>query len=156
MITGRTVLLAPMHRMQGHRKTVWRSFPPEERFGIVLRDTKELIGEVNYCNYSSLSREAEIGIEVDDPDRGKGYGEDALFHFLDYLFFTMRLMRVQLAVVASNHAAHNLYQKLGFRDLELVKRGGYDVEQEELVDVIAMALEREEWLRQRQGYSFKH
>lgn len=155
MIMGRFVLLAPLHRMQGKETKALRRFPREERFGIVLRETEDLIGEVNYCNYSPTSREVEIGIEIDYRDRGKGYGEDALYHFLDYLFFTMQVLRVKLAVVVSNRQAHNLYEKLGFRDLEIIKSGGYDVEHEELVDVRMMALDREEWVMRRQTYSFK-
>jgi RimJ/RimL family protein N-acetyltransferase len=152
---GRTVLLAPLLRMQGKGKNRAQKFPPEERFGVVIRESEDLIGEVNYCNYSPMSQEVEIGIEIDYMDRGKGYGEDALYHFLDYLFFTMQVVRIKLSVVVSNQQAHKLYEKLGFRDLKIVKAGGYDVECEELVDVLMMVLDHEQWVIQRQGYSFK-
>lgn len=154
VITGRSVLLAPLSRMQGRKKTD-RRFPPEERFGIVVRETEELVGEINYCNYSPYQREVEIGIEIDSAGRGKGYGEDALYHFLDYLFFVMRVEAVKLAVMVNNQPAYRLYQKLGFQDLELIRGGGYDVEDEQLVDVRTMLLVEEQWRARRREYSFK-
>lgn len=153
MIIGRQVLLASAEPAEWARKV--SAFPAECRFCIVHKETEEIVGQVNYCGYTGKFTEVEIGIEIDYADRGKGYGEDALYHFLDYLFLTMHVQRVKLAVVITNQVARQLYQKLGFLQEKLVHAGGYDAEAEVFVDVIVMGLAANHWLVQRQSYVFK-
>lgn len=155
MITGRQVMLAPMEPRPANRKTsLSQNFPAEARFCIVTADTTAIVGEVNYSGFSPDTRDVEIGINIDYVDRGKGYGEDALYHFLTYLFDTMKLKCVKLAVVVGNRPARRLYAKLGFVECGLVENGGYDVEREELVDVMKMELSRDDWERVRRSYGF--
>lgn len=152
MITGRKVHLLPIQEEEMRYKGI---FPAEGRFSIRQAATTELIGEVNYCDYSPVHKRVEIGIEIAPDQRNLGYGEDALYHFLDYLFFEMQVREVALALIFNNYPALKLYVKLGFQETEVVKDGGYDVAREDFVDIILMQLNRRRWFKIREDYPFK-
>lgn len=153
MIIGRLVLLVSAEPAGWGGKR--SAFPAECRFCIVRKETEEIVGQVNYCGYTGKSAKVEIGIEIDYSDRGKGYGEDALYHFLDYLFLTMHVRLVKLAVMVNNQVARQLYQKLGFLQDKLVQAGGYDAAAETFADIVLMGLTADRWLVQRRKYVFK-
>jgi RimJ/RimL family protein N-acetyltransferase len=47
---------------------------------------------------------------------GRGYGTDAVRAVCRHGFEKMRLHKIMLTVVTENHAAHHVYQKVGFVD----------------------------------------
>lgn len=73
------------------------------------------VGVVAYRNLSRSRRSAELGIELDPPYRGKGYGSRAIRAFLRYLFGEMDLRKVWLRVFPENEPALRCYRRCGFR-----------------------------------------
>jgi RimJ/RimL family protein N-acetyltransferase len=83
----------------------------------------------------------------DEPQRGQGYGAEALRLLLDFAFGELNLRRVQLTVFSYNTAAIALYEKIGFMRegvfREFVYRDG------QTHDMILYGLLRREWEVQR-------
>jgi [ribosomal protein S5]-alanine N-acetyltransferase len=79
-----------------------------------------------------------------ESDRGRGYGTDALNATCDFGFGELRLERIGLEVMVSNERAMRSYEKAGFRR-EGVHRHA-EIVDGEFVDVMSMALLRDEWL----------
>jgi RimJ/RimL family protein N-acetyltransferase len=80
-----------------------------------------MIGEVAFRNLNRRLRQAEIGIEVRPPQRGRGYGPEAIRLLLGELFGRHGLDRVYLRVREWNRPARRAYEKVGFRYLRTVR-----------------------------------
>jgi RimJ/RimL family protein N-acetyltransferase len=114
-------------------------------FLICLLTDSRPIGTAGFHHVDYENGGAEFGIAIGEKGEwGKGYGTDALNAISDFGFGELRLERIELDVYAPNQRARRSYQKAGFR-VEGVMRhahfqhGGY-------VDVVRMALLRDEWL----------
>ena len=79
-------------------------------------------------------------------DRNRGIGTFAVSEMLKHGFGDMNLNRIELEVLASNSRAIHLYHKLGFSEEGLKRQAAY--KEGSYVDVICMALLREEWMQQ--------
>ena len=150
MITGRKIQLVSMDQLDSlayssNRENPVHIFPRNRRFSVILLATQEIIGEVNYCGFSPEDRKVEIGMEIRQDMRRQGYGEDALYHFLEFLFRAMLVNAVMLALFCDNLPAHRLYLKLGFTQKEIQLKGGYDAERQDFFDIIIMELTRKKW-----------
>jgi RimJ/RimL family protein N-acetyltransferase len=88
---------------------------------------------------------AAFGISIGEKDEwNKGYGTDALRAICDFGFGQLRLERIWLDVYEPNARARRSYEKAGFT-LEGTLRHGHFADGE-FVDVMRMALLRDEWL----------
>lgn len=120
-------------------------FPTQKRFIIELKETNQAIGEMNYCGYDQRRQVSEFGIKLLPEARGKGYGKDALSHFLEFMFNHLNLNKIELTSQADNLIAHKLYRKLGFQPIGIIRQGGYNSKTGRLTDVLYMDLLRSEW-----------
>lgn len=78
-------------------------------------DNKMLIGHVGLYNIDFRIRKAEFAILIADKEsRGKGFGRLCTEYLLEYGFNQLNLNRIELAVLASNKEAIDLYLKNGF------------------------------------------
>ena len=59
---------------------------------------------------------------VDDAIRGKGYGYEMLSLGLKYAFEILGVDKVTLGVYEHHDRAHRCYEKVGFKDVELVEK----------------------------------
>ena len=105
--------------------------PTSKRFMIVKNDGFS-IGELSFHNLDLTNKSCEIGIKIWElSQQGKGYGEEALRGFINYLFRTYELHRIELDTLLENKRAQHLYQKVGFkvvgvkRDVWLDPEGNY-------------------------------
>jgi ribosomal-protein-alanine N-acetyltransferase len=85
------------------------------RFGIVLRETDELIGNTSLHHFFEQNRRCEIGYALGSRHWGKGYAFEALHALLDYGFRELDLNRVEADVDPANIASGRVLEKLGFR-----------------------------------------
>jgi len=122
-------------------------FPEKKRFIICKKDTMEPIGEINYGDWSARNQKCEFGIKICDPnEQGKGFGKDALYHFIDFLFRSLNLNKIELTSMIDNKRAHNLYNQLGFKEIGIIREGFFDARKGAFSDVVYMDLLKSEWL----------
>ncbi|TDU05805.1 RimJ/RimL family protein N-acetyltransferase [Streptomyces sp. 846.5] len=115
-----------MRRMQdGYRQTlaqVRKQMEERERnsygyvlYGVEALDDGKLVGLVCLSGAEPETGCAELDIYLGEKDYwGRGYATDAMRTICRYGFEKMRLHKIMLTVVADNHAAHHIYQKVGF------------------------------------------
>ncbi|MEU0391792.1 GNAT family protein [Streptomyces sp. NPDC006208] len=86
-------------------------------FGIEVLGDGKLIGLVALHGAEPEKGCAELDIYLGEKDSwGGGYATDAMRTACRYGFDDMRLHKITLTVVTENHAAHRVYEKVGFVD----------------------------------------
>jgi RimJ/RimL family protein N-acetyltransferase len=86
-------------------------------FGIEVIGDGKLIGLVALHGAKPETGVAELDIYLGEKEYwGRGYATDAMRTACRYGFEDMRLHKITLTVVTENHAAHRVYQKVGFVD----------------------------------------
>ncbi len=85
------------------------------QFGIRLRETAMLAGDVGYRPVPGDSQQAEIGITVAPEYQLRGFAAEAAAGLLDRLFGCLSSHRVFACVDPRNHASTRLFERLGFR-----------------------------------------
>ena len=121
-------------------------FPAEKMFIICKKKDQTPIGDISYRNWSKRNRSAEFGIEIGElEERGKGYGYDALNHFIKFMFNFLNLNRIELTTLADNKKAKNLYEKLGFIEIGIMREASFDSRSGTYSDVLYMDLLKKDW-----------
>ena len=129
--------------------------PKSKRFIICKKENLEPIGEINYGDLDARSQKCEFGIKICEiAQQGKGYGQDALYHFIDFLFRFLNLNKIELTSMIDNTRAHNLYRKLGFKEIGIVREGYFDSRTGDFSDVLFMDLLKREWLEVKESIQF--
>ena len=91
-------------------------------FAIVELNTNKLIGVIGLENFYWVTRNAELGIFIGDPDyRGNGYGTEAIKLILEFGFKYLNLHSIRLSLLDVNERAHNCYLKCGFKDTGITR-----------------------------------
>jgi len=89
--------------------------PTRVFFAIRQTHAPEIIGHVQITEIHAIHRSAVMGILVGDrKNRGKGFGTDAMCLAIEYCWHHLNLRRLTLSAFATNRAAIDLYQRLGF------------------------------------------
>lgn len=121
-------------------------FPERKRFIICRKDDLKPIGEMNYCGWDMRNQKCEFGIKICEiSEQGKGYGKDALYHFIDFMFRDLNLNKIELTSMIDNKRAHSLYKKLGFKEIGIIRQGYFDSRIGGFRDVYYMDLLKNEW-----------
>ncbi|WP_425448496.1 GNAT family N-acetyltransferase [Dethiothermospora halolimnae] len=132
------------------------TYSTSKRFIICKKEDKVPIGEMGYSNWNKRSQNAEFGIKIcETSEQGKGYGEDTLFHFIDFMFKHLNLEKIYLSTIPDNKRAHSLYHKLGFKNVGVMRKDFFDSRTGTLSDVLYMDLLKDEWLEVKENYHFK-
>lgn len=131
-------------------------FPENKRFIICRKEDLMPIGEMNYCGWDARDQKCEFGIKICEvKEQGKGYGEDALYHFIDFMFRFLNLNKIELTSMIDNKRAHNLYRKLGFKKIGIIRQGYFDSRIGDFSDVVYMDLLKKEWNEAKKSITFK-
>jgi RimJ/RimL family protein N-acetyltransferase len=85
----------------------------------------------------------EIGYTLISGERGKGYGTEAVTIFVDYLFLSRDLVRIQATTDLRNLASQRLLEKVGFRREGIVRKSMFI--HGEWRDLLLCSILREEW-----------
>jgi RimJ/RimL family protein N-acetyltransferase len=92
-------------------------------FAIRKLDGVGIIGFIGFGDIHPVHRSAELGVRIgNEPDRGKGYGKEAIFLALQYAWRSLNLNRVQLKVFADNERALRTYTAAGFEQEGRLRR----------------------------------
>lgn len=125
-------------------------FSQSKRFIICKKENLQPIGEMNYVDWSARNQKCEFGIKICElSEQEKGYGQDALSHFIDFLFRHLNLNKIELTSMIDNKRAHNLYRKLGFNEIGVIRKGYFDSRTGDFSDVMYMDLLKDEWIEVR-------
>ncbi|KAK3196063.1 hypothetical protein K4F52_000931 [Lecanicillium sp. MT-2017a] len=88
-------------------------------------------------------RAAEIGISLEEPYRGNGYGGEAIRWLTSWGFRFAGLHRVSLTLLSFNEHAFQLYKSLGFKEEGRARHAYYF--DRKWYDAISMGLLEDEW-----------
>lgn len=124
------------------------TIPEKKRFIVCNKESMEPIGEICYRDWDARNQKCEFGIKICEKEQqGKGYGKDALFNFIDFLFRTLNLNKLELTSMIDNKRAHNLYKKLGFKEIGIIREGYFDSRTASFSDVLYMDLLKKDWMK---------
>ncbi|QUH19507.1 GNAT family N-acetyltransferase [Alkaliphilus sp. B6464] len=161
MMSHATLAFGTLQSKEAIRKSIIKSiedssiYPKRKRFIICKKDTSEPIGEVSYGDWNERNQKCEFGIKIcETSEQGKGYGKDALYHFVDFMFRFLNLNKIELTSMIDNKGAHSLYKKLGFKEIGIVREGYFDSRTGGFTDVMYMDLLKKEWLEIRSSIEF--
>lgn len=107
------------------------------------KETGQIIGDVAFCIDTETQKQAELGIALDTKFQGKGYAQEAIKALIDFLFETLELHRIHLAIDPDNLASRKLSERLGFRFEGHLKSSSYL--NGKWYDDIIMAMLKTEW-----------
>lgn len=91
----------------------------------VALDSKEVIGtaSLHASSQSKIAHIAELGIVIHKDYWGIGLGSILMEELLDWAETSNQIMRIELKVQEQNDRARKLYEKFGFIEEALMKRG---------------------------------
>jgi RimJ/RimL family protein N-acetyltransferase len=85
------------------------------QFGIALKETDELIGDLGCYIKEDDMRQARIGFTLAAKHWRKGYITEVIPHLLEFLFEDMDIHRIVADCDVDNVASYRTLEKLGFR-----------------------------------------
>ncbi|MDE6178426.1 MAG: GNAT family N-acetyltransferase [Duncaniella sp.] len=98
------------------------------RMMIDLAETGETIGTLDLFNFDPACSRCEVGIFVNVPWQGRGYGAEALSAAASVLGHVISLHQLYAVVCSDNEPAKALFAKAGFRHTatlpDWIRRGG--------------------------------
>jgi len=119
-------------------------------FAICADGDHAALGLVRLSGIDWIVRSAEFSIVIGNAaSRGKGIGRAATERLIAYGFDDLNLNRIYLRVTAENLAAIKLYEGLGFQQEGVCRQHAFV--DGALVDIVMMALLREEWSSRPKG-----
>ena len=85
------------------------------RFGVVLRETGELIGTATLYRFDRANHRCDIGYMLGRQHWGKGYMPEALEALIEYGFRKLELHRIEADIHPDNTASARILERLHFR-----------------------------------------
>jgi len=95
------------------------------RWGIELKNNKELIGTLGFHAWARKHKKAEIGYEIHPDYWRKGYASEAIDKVIEYGFNMMDLTRIGAIIYVENKASYRLLEKLGFQREGILRKNMY-------------------------------
>lgn len=122
-------------------------FPESKRFLICKKENMKPIGDIRYIDLDKRNQKCDFGIRIGEKSQqGKGYGVDALFHFIDFLFRFLNLNKIESGTMEDNVRAQNLYWKLGFRKVGVLRQSYFDARTGIFSDEMVIELLKNDWI----------
>ena len=134
-----------------------KPFSNKKLFILCRKEDLKPIGEMSYSGWDIRNQKCEIGIKIcESLYQGNGYGVDALYHFIDFLFRHLNLNKIDLTTMEDNNRAKNLYKKLGFKEIGVIRKAYFDSRSGDFSNAIYMDILKEEWLEIKDKVTFKY
>ncbi len=124
--------------------------------GVFLRETNELIGNLEFCHlswYRDLAGELCYGFH--ENYWGKGYATEASKCFVDYLFRKVKMHKITADTNPYNFASQKVLYKLGFKLEGVAKEKNLDRKTNIWKDEYNWGLLRKDWLLKHKKPLFK-
>lgn len=115
------------------------------RFYAIIEDKdRKSIGVVNYIEVIGSNTTLEIGLLIaEESSRGKGIGLECIRLFVNYLFKTKNIMRIQYRTRIDNMGMKSIGEKIGFKLEGILKK--YEFVEGDFRDFYLMAITRDNW-----------
>lgn len=115
-----------------------RESQSEITWGILMKDSHELIGTCCLGNFDEDARRAEIGYALKESHWGKGVATEVVGKVTQYGFKTIGLNRIEATITPGNDASVRVLEKIGYQREGLVRER--DFLKGQLVDGIIMGI----------------
>lgn len=87
----------------------------DRQIRLIIEDQQAITcGAIDLFDFDAHNRRAGIGILVQEGDRGKGYGSEALELIIDYARDTLNLHQLYCTIDFDNEKSLELFQRMGF------------------------------------------
>lgn len=83
------------------------------RWGVVLKETNEIIGLVQLHTKDSLNNNCKIGYIISYKYNNRGYGKEAVTKVIDFGFNKLKFHRIEANIVGENEASIKLAESIG-------------------------------------------
>lgn len=113
------------------------------RWGILLKETRELIGTIGLNNLQTWAKRAEIGYDIHPSFWKKGYAYEAAAEIVNYSFRHLQLFRLAAITYPSNVASSSLLVKLRFQEEGVLR--GYIFDGKQSHDGSVYAIVKPDW-----------
>ena len=94
------------------------------RWGLVLKETNEMIGMVQLHGKDTLNDSCKLGYTLGKKYQGNGYMKEALEKIIDFTFTSLPVHRIEAEVVTENKKSLKLVKKLNMT-YEGIRRESY-------------------------------
>lgn len=115
------------------------------RWGIVLKDTGELVGTVGLNNLQAWGKRTEIGYDLHPYHWKKGIASEAIKEVINYSFGELELYRIAAITFPENEASFKILLKLGFQKEGLLR--GYIYQAGKSHDALIFSLIKSDWIK---------
>lgn len=116
----------------------------EVTWGIVLKESGELIGFCNIGDFHERASRAEIGYVIAQSHWNKGYATEAVQAMVDFGMTKLGLNRIEATITPGNHSSVRVLQKINFVQEGIVRER--DFIKGRLEDGIIMAILRRDYV----------
>lgn len=113
------------------------------RWGIILKESGNLVGTVGLNNLLISSKRTEIGYDLLPTHWKKGIVSEAVQAVIEYCFQELELFRIGAVTFPENEASFKLLLKLGFQKEGLLR--GYLYQNDQSSDALVFSLIRPDW-----------
>lgn len=117
--------LAAAQKMVENFAALRQQANPGVRWGLVRRDSGDLIGTCGLFKWNRSWRSCAVGYELGRQAWGAGYMHEALTAAFAWGFEAMALERIEAQVHPENQASRQLLLRLGFVSEGLAREGGF-------------------------------
>lgn len=114
------------------------------RWGIVLKETGELVGTLGLNSLSVWNKRAEIGCDLHPHYWNKGMTTEAVEEVLRYAFNELKLDRIGAITYPQNETSIKLLKRIGFQREGVLR--GYLYQNRQSHDAFVFSLLRTEWV----------
>ncbi len=83
-------------------------------FDIIEQESTKVVGTCGFHNWVKKHQRSEMGYELREVFRGRGYMTEVLQKLLPYAFEQLKINRIEALISPSNLKSINLVQRLGF------------------------------------------
>ena len=94
---------------------------------MIIEDAqKNVIGIADVVNFDAGNRRAEIGLVIEQPYRGQGYGHSAMHELEKYALNVLHLHQLYAIIDVANESCLQLFRQLGYQESASLKDWLFD------------------------------
>lgn len=93
---------------------------------IIENEQQEMVGIADIVDFDAGNRRAEIGLVIEQPFRGQGYGYSAMQELARYALDVLHLHQLYAIIDVCNETCLQLFRQLGYRESAHLKDWLFD------------------------------